>query len=108
MSLHSDLLDQAERLATLDPRRPKQVNLRRAVSAVYYALFHLLTSEASALYATEPVGWPGQRVVRVAQRQEVWRVAPQPFSGRGLPAPLAAPPPGQQVVRATRKSTSSS
>ena len=54
MSLHADLLEQAEQLAQLDPRRPKQANLRRAVSSAYYALFHLLTSEASALYAGEP------------------------------------------------------
>jgi len=53
MSLHADLLEQAETLAQLDPRRPKQANLRRAVSSAYYALFHLLTSEASALYAAE-------------------------------------------------------
>jgi hypothetical protein len=54
MSLHADLLIQAEQLAQQDPRRPKQANLRRAVSSAYYALFHLLTSEASALYAEEP------------------------------------------------------
>ncbi len=42
MSLHADLLDPAEQLAQLDPRRPKQANLRRAVSSAYYALFHLL------------------------------------------------------------------
>jgi len=30
MSLHADLLDQAEQLAQLDPRRPKQANLRLA------------------------------------------------------------------------------
>ena len=53
MSLHADLLEQAERLANLDPGRPKQANLRRAVSAAYYALFHLLVSEASALYVTD-------------------------------------------------------
>jgi uncharacterized protein (UPF0332 family) len=53
MSLHADLLKQAKQLAQLDPRRPKQVNLRRAVSSAYYALFHLLTSQASALYAAE-------------------------------------------------------
>ena len=53
MSLHVDLLKQAKTLAQLDPRRPKQVNLRRAVSSAYYALFHLLTSQASALYAAE-------------------------------------------------------
>jgi uncharacterized protein (UPF0332 family) len=54
MSLPADLLEQAERLAQLDARRPKQASLRRAVSSAYYALFHLLTSEASALYALEP------------------------------------------------------
>src|SRR5436305_1257953 len=53
MSLHGDLLEQAERLATIDARRPKQASLRRAVSASYYPLFHLLSSEASALYAAE-------------------------------------------------------
>ena len=53
MSLHGDLLEQAEQLATIDARRPKQANLRRAVSASYYALFHLMASEASALYAVE-------------------------------------------------------
>src|SRR5262249_37617626 len=53
MSLHQDLLQHAGRLAKLDPRRPKQVNLRRAVSAAYYALFHLLTAATSALYAGE-------------------------------------------------------
>jgi hypothetical protein len=54
MSLHDDLLIQAQRLAQWDPRRPKQVNLRRAVSSAYYALFHLLSSETSALFAVEP------------------------------------------------------
>jgi uncharacterized protein (UPF0332 family) len=53
MSLHLDLLEQASTLAAIDRRRPKQASLRRAVSASYYALFHLLTSEASALYAAE-------------------------------------------------------
>jgi uncharacterized protein (UPF0332 family) len=53
MSLHADLLEQAEHLAQLDPRRPKQANLRRAVSSGYYALFHLIAWEASAVYAAE-------------------------------------------------------
>lgn len=47
MSLHMELLNQAKHLATREPRRPKQASLRRAVSAAYYALFHLLTFEAS-------------------------------------------------------------
>lgn len=53
MSLHDDLLDQAFQLATLDARRPKQVNLRRAVSACFYGLFHLLTAEASRLFGSD-------------------------------------------------------
>lgn len=47
MAFHDDLLEQARVLSLLDKRRPKQANLRRAVSAAYYALFHLLTSESA-------------------------------------------------------------
>ena len=54
MSLHADLLAQAEHLAQLESGRPKQASLRRAISSAYDALFHLLASETSALYATEP------------------------------------------------------
>jgi hypothetical protein len=36
------LLDHAEMLCRLSPRRPRQVDLRRAVSAAYYAVFHEL------------------------------------------------------------------
>jgi hypothetical protein len=51
MSLHEDLLAQAEFLARHEPKRPKQATLRRAISTAYYALFHLLIHEASRLYA---------------------------------------------------------
>jgi hypothetical protein len=44
--VHEDLLEQAVRLATLDVRKPKQANLRRAISSAYYAVFHLLVDEA--------------------------------------------------------------
>jgi hypothetical protein len=46
MSLRRDLLEQAKTLATLDIKKPKQANLRRAISAAYYALFHFLVDEA--------------------------------------------------------------
>ncbi|GAB4215496.1 MAG: hypothetical protein OHK0013_41130 [Sandaracinaceae bacterium] len=46
MALHDDLLAQAARLARTDKNRPKQANLRRAASAAYYALFHLLITRA--------------------------------------------------------------
>jgi hypothetical protein len=44
--LHRDLLQQARELATHDPGKPRQVNLRRGVSSAYYALFHALIDEA--------------------------------------------------------------
>jgi uncharacterized protein (UPF0332 family) len=48
MAYHDDLIHQAIFLSDLDlPQEPKQVNLRRAVSAAYYGLFHLLTTEAA-------------------------------------------------------------
>lgn len=53
MKLHSDLLAQAEHLAMKEPRRPKQASLRRAISNAYYALFHLLTFEASRMFAKD-------------------------------------------------------
>jgi uncharacterized protein (UPF0332 family) len=47
MPFADDLLEQARHLANREPKRPKQASLRRAVSTAYYALFHLLTSEAA-------------------------------------------------------------
>jgi hypothetical protein len=46
MAYHDELITHAEFLATL-PDPPRQADMRRAVSAAYYALFHLLTSEAA-------------------------------------------------------------
>ena len=43
--MHEDLFAQAEALARLDAMKPKQVNLRRAVSTAYYAAFHYLVHE---------------------------------------------------------------
>lgn len=48
MAYHDDLLRQAVQLVHNEPRNPKQASLRRAVSTAYYALFHLLISEAAA------------------------------------------------------------
>ena len=47
MSLHSDLIEQAEHLAKREHTRPRQASLRRALSTAYYALFHLLISDAA-------------------------------------------------------------
>jgi uncharacterized protein (UPF0332 family) len=47
MAFPDDLLQQAKQLANRERKRPKQASLRRAVSTAYYALFHLLISEAT-------------------------------------------------------------
>lgn len=41
------LLEQARQLASFEQTKPLQMSLRRAVSAAYYALFHLLVGDAS-------------------------------------------------------------
>lgn len=46
MSLAADLLDQAQHLASMDRGKPRQASLRRAISAAYYSLFHLIIDEA--------------------------------------------------------------
>jgi hypothetical protein len=51
MALHDDLLEQARHLARREPTRPRQASLRRAVSASYYALFHLFAAEGAKLNA---------------------------------------------------------
>ncbi len=40
MALSSDLIITARQLAQLHERRPRQSDLRRAISSAYYALFH--------------------------------------------------------------------
>lgn len=47
MPFAEDLLEQAKHLANREPKKPRQASLRRAVSTAYYALFHLLISEAT-------------------------------------------------------------
>jgi uncharacterized protein (UPF0332 family) len=42
MALADDLLEQAQHLATREPKRPRQASLRRAISTADYSLFHLL------------------------------------------------------------------
>jgi hypothetical protein len=50
MGLPEDLLEQAQHLVGRERTRPRQASLRRALSTAYYALFHLLISEATQLW----------------------------------------------------------
>ncbi|TXD36970.1 hypothetical protein FRC98_09520 [Lujinxingia vulgaris] len=57
--LHSQLLNQAHHLATMEPRRPKQASLRRSVSTSYYAVFHFLIEQATrSLIGGQPESKP--------------------------------------------------
>jgi hypothetical protein len=49
LTLHSDLVEQANHLTVREPKKPRQASLRRATSAAYYALFHMLLYEATLM-----------------------------------------------------------
>jgi uncharacterized protein (UPF0332 family) len=51
LALPEDLQAQARHLASKEPKKPRQASLRRAISAAYYALFHLLVAEAARAMA---------------------------------------------------------
>lgn len=51
MDFARELLELAQALASLHPEKPHQSSLRRAVSTAYYAIFHLLISEATSNWA---------------------------------------------------------
>lgn len=55
MTLPRRLLELAQRLENSKEKRIRQAALRKAVSASYYAVFHLLTTEYAALFSADPV-----------------------------------------------------
>ncbi len=84
--MHEALLQQAKTLAAIDPRRPSQVNLRRALSAAYYALFHCLTQAAcEAMLGTRHEVQGFRHVLARAFTHTAMRDACRSFSGGNLP-----------------------
>lgn len=87
--LYRQFLSQARRLARTDPRRPRQGNLRRAVSAAYYGIFHFLIDQSSRFL----VGSTGQRerfrkaTARAYVHGEM-AAAAKTFRGGALPAAI--------------------
>jgi uncharacterized protein (UPF0332 family) len=68
MSIVDDLIEQGNHLINRDERRPKQANLRRAVSSAYYAIFHEVNEKAvrhitSGQVANTPIGQRIRRTV---------------------------------------------
>lgn len=87
MSIATDLLEQAYHLAAREPRRPRQASLRRAVSACYYALFHLLVHEASRMLVT---GTPLRQLVSRTFVHSEMKRASESFARRRLSAAIFA------------------
>jgi len=88
--LYRQYLSQARRLARIDPTRPKQGNLRRAVSTAYYALFHFFIDQSSRFL----VGTAGdrERIRRTLARAYVhaeMAAAAKSFRGGTLPAAIS-------------------
>jgi uncharacterized protein (UPF0332 family) len=84
MALPQDLLDQAVRLLSHEKKRPKQASLRRSVSTAYYALFHLLTSEAVGRMAPSvpnDIGFLMRRAFEHGSMKKICRS----FAGGSLP-----------------------
>jgi uncharacterized protein (UPF0332 family) len=94
MNIANDLLAQARQLATVDPRKPKQVNLRRAVSSAYYAVFHLLSDAAASLHASDPV-WKAW-LARTLNHADMKRVSVL-FSANKLPKAIQPAAVGYQT-----------
>ena len=98
--MYKDLLEQAVRLAKLDAKKPKQANLRRAVSSAYYALFHHLVDEACRIQiGAQHNQAPFRQVLGRAFVHTVMKEACKSFGGgtlkkgvaKGLPAGFTVP-----------------
>jgi len=92
MSLHGDLLLQAEHLARKEPRRPRQASLRRAISSAYYALFHLLIDEACRSLISGATAAPLRNQIGRAFAHGEMQSASRQFAAgyAGLPAHVRA------------------
>ncbi len=86
-SLARPLLAQARHLVAVDPTRPQQASLRRAVSAVYYSLFHFLVEESNRLLlgTTAELGGLRNVLARAYTHTEMANAA-RTFAGGNLPA----------------------
>ncbi len=94
MTLAGDLLQQAHALAVVDGRRPRQVSLRRSISAAYYFVFHLLTGEIASYIS--PSAELAPFVARSLDHNKlrlaaVWLASVKPTSQQPLDRALSLP-----------------
>ena len=90
MSLATDLLDQASILSGLDPMEQKQASLRRAISAAYYSLFHLLIDDGARRVTANPSLQPyvARSFQHTAVKDAANKVIAQSMKTPPWPAPL--------------------
>jgi len=104
VALANDLLEQANFLSGREANKPKQASLRRAVSAAYYAVFHLLAEEAAAQATVAAPRGLSQRAQRALEHGEMKQAA-QNFDGRQLPRhiqPLLSTPLSLELIGVAR------
>jgi len=89
--LHRQLLDQARELAKKGRSSTREADLRRAVSAVYYALFHFLIDEAARYFLGSRASERDLRSImaRAFVHGEMAK-ASRPFMSGTLPGKFAA------------------
>jgi uncharacterized protein (UPF0332 family) len=98
MLLAEELLEHARFLANLDARTTMQANIRRAISAAYYSVFHLLAAEVAAQVSPDrPVGLRErtQRALNHTRMVDVAKAFSQAVGKRvkGLPDDIQPPEP---------------
>jgi len=87
MPLADELIKHARFLVDLDPVAPQEVNLRRAVSAAYYAAFHLFSAAvAEQISPSVPFGLRGrtQRALdhgAMAKAADLFKNSGRPITG---------------------------
>lgn len=93
--MYQDLLEQAETLARIDFKgKPKQANLRRAVSAAYYALFHFLVREVCrGVIGTQYPGRGYRHSIARAFAHSTMKDVCISFAGGQLPKSVVGPLP---------------
>jgi hypothetical protein len=98
MLLAKELLEHARFLADLNPRGTSQANIRRSISAAYYAVFHLLSADVAVQVSPDvPLGLR-ERTQRVLEHSHMLKVA-KAFSAHGathikdLPGDVQLPEP---------------
>ncbi|MCY4259040.1 MAG: hypothetical protein OXC91_02090 [Rhodobacteraceae bacterium] len=95
MSLHANLLEQAEYFAGKEQRRPAQVSLRRSISASYYALFHCLVADVTQTLVSGQGSTPLRQTIARAFHHKDMRSMSRSLAGGTPPDKIAAasPPP---------------